>query len=127
MIVQPGNDAFVSIVEGAAGLLGYADQEVKAIAVVRGGKPAPYIRRVTYNRRHGRFDGLKVGDQVAVTDGNFAKAIADLVGPGVHHDLIVADENLGENAHRWVLWNPITERPELIGGKEIEAHYNAVL
>ena len=119
-IVQPANDAFVRIVEEAADLLGYTDKVVKTIAVVPGDKETkPYIRQVVYDRRTGRFGGLKVGEQVFVEDGNIAKAIADLLDPDAHRDLIIANENLGGNTNRWILWNPIKQQPNLIGGKEL--------
>ncbi len=128
-IVTPGNDAFRQILKKIAGPLGRSNPIVKAVAVVPNRKEGKTIvRLVLFDQKRDYYDQLKVGDEVTVTDGNVAEAIASVLGENNGDEVVIAYEHIKGNTGRWVLWNPTTEEPELVNGELVTtAHFRDVV
>ena len=121
-IVQPGNDAFRVFIREAAVKLGRTEPIIAAVAIVTNMAKETCIRLVTIN-----LGQLEVGREMVVGGGNIARAIADLLGDNSGGEVVVKNQHLQGNSYRWVLWNPISERPEVVGDAEIAVSYHDVL
>lgn len=125
-IVMTANDALHTILRDTARLLGTANAPTTAVTLVPNGSGRTSVRVVSIQPGVYTRLNFAIQSDTSVASDRITEAISDLLDGNTDHVPVFACQHLEGNRCRWVLWNPVTGKPQAVEGKEVAAEYRVV-